>query len=1067
MGKDEPGKTEIVRAPERIETSSALITDDVLTDTAEERANGTGDDLFGNRVSFADAGQYAFSTAELTDKEEEAETARTNLIGFMQWENRQSVSDAQNAKRDHEKHYSQKMKPAIETAREKYKFALFAEARYLAAYSGMGIQQANTSVRDIYDISQRIGPEYQKKINKFSSEAAKNSSHQRNAAYRKVFVEPRQNFWHMRHGTAINEALKASKAVSDANKEWEKMLAEYHEGVYKVRARNYDRHFQNYYVLSRGVQNLGDSFLRPTDAGYDEAHHKDVAKNIVEYTGVYDGNALTSFKQNVSGYPNNQYDIGIVAGKTAKQGSNNTMDGLMKHHTMVTMEAFGLDKNGSRSIESLGDEQAEEVRPPRLRMKVDSTFQGYTARHQIDEEGHLFDITALGQAQQQGVRGRFQKTASLPDKNSRLGLLRLGLVADEAGKNGEFLFSQKSAHIYSVPGGRGSGVRRGFFMGGEFIPGSYVPAGSEGASKTTSLGNMASREKLRTAIRRSDYFRHVNAATINYYMNYDGDADHMSVQKVGRSLMAKRAGLFSKTTLEQSWLDGTIQELAGGIVSMGFDLGTFKAKAEEDEVKKKDAEALGVYSLYSDVVNSALDLHEQIENPKDAAAFEIAYGAMTAAPMALTAVINSADIATGGVFSIFIGTLVKMGKSIADIVNVIGDYHKKTKNVSGKEVAYKVIVKISDFLGAALTFIDSTMKTFGAVTSALGSVIGALDILKDSLSLVRNVITGIISGRKIHNLRKFDKALETAMSDPLDAVGEAARKNSQVRMAALEARRKERGELSDSITGGIADSLSIVGTVSGTWSPIGAPFTLASKATKFIGMAIKKGMKIGSQVSDIGTFLGEKSLITTRGFDEVLKEETGINNKHYLPDLTKIFTAIDSHVLITKGQTKEERDLGKVVCALLTGDDSNTPIDYAKVLTAVGAPSDWRSVLLESIAEPVEASKKTKKSDDKAQDANSDVEGDEEKVDVGVVVGKGGKSVDAGVDEGEESVGNPSGTIVFGDKDDVERSKSPVAGSTTGPIIAPEKKEDDEVEEEASKLSGGKSYHSRLLRGES
>ena len=125
MGKDEPGKTEIVRAPERIETSSALITDDVLTDTAEERANGTGDDLFGNRVSFADAGQYAFSTAELTDKEEEAETARTNLIGFMQWENRQSVSDAQNAKRDHEKHYSQKMKPAIETAREKYKFALF------------------------------------------------------------------------------------------------------------------------------------------------------------------------------------------------------------------------------------------------------------------------------------------------------------------------------------------------------------------------------------------------------------------------------------------------------------------------------------------------------------------------------------------------------------------------------------------------------------------------------------------------------------------------------------------------------------------------------------------------------------------------------------------------------------------------------------------------------------------------------------------------------------------------------------------------------------------------------
>ena len=155
------------------------------------------------------------------------------------------------------------------------------------------------------------------------------------------------------------------------------------------------------------------------------------------------------------------------------------------------------------------------------------------------------------------------------------------------------------------------------------------------------------------------------------------------------------------------------------------------------------------------------------------------------------------------------------------------------------------------------------------------------------------------------------------------------------------------------------------------------PFTLAGKLTGFIGWGIGKLYEGHNYKKLIADALGDASFADLDwetkmpgAFDDVLKRETGIQNNHYLPDVARIFMAIDTHHLARKGNRSEGETAlvlnlmapylkmaGEGQGQAMISDPQNRQLNdsYArriklnKLLEAVGAPGNWRSVLRFSV----------------------------------------------------------------------------------------------------------------------
>jgi hypothetical protein len=137
-----------------------------------------------------------------------------------------------------------------------------------------------------------------------------------------------------------------------------------------------------------------------------------------------------------------------------------------------------------------------------------------------------------------------------------------------------------------------------------------------------------------------------------------------------------------------------------------------------------------------------------------------------------------------------------------------------------------------------------------------------------------------------------------------------------------------------------------------------AGLNLAAKTTQFIGWVVGKLKYDRSNFNDnIAAMLGDKEYAKYPYFDRVLKRETGIVSSSYLVDLARIFTSIDTHVLLNKDtpdKSSGEMELAKKVAGTLYGnvtDDNIRHIDFRKLLAYSGfdGDSDWRSVLRNSI----------------------------------------------------------------------------------------------------------------------
>ena len=251
------------------------------------------------------------------------------------------------------------------------------------------------------------------------------------------------------------------------------------------------------------------------------------------------------------------------------------------------------------------------------------------------------------------------------------------------------------------------------------------------------------------------------------------------------------------------------------------------------------------------------------------------------------------------------------------------------------------------------------MVSFG---EGIPDVVNILVYIEDGLKLLIDGFGAFFDLSNYVEMRDMGAEFESALTryqsrqpgGPVDELGEAVSQNAQSKLFATAARRKARNSGIDRSVDLVATSAHLTGTAlmaTGVASVAGAVLKGASSFISFLGKGLDRIINFGSLKNDIEFILGDRELLNTPKFRTVLKEETGINNENYIPDLAKVFAAIDTHVLLQNNSSPGEQQLAKSIANRILGEhveiDENT---YKKLLIAVGAPSNWRNVLLESIS---------------------------------------------------------------------------------------------------------------------
>ena len=590
-------------------------------------------------------------------------------------------------------------------------------------------------------------------------------------------------------------------------------------------------------------------------------------------------------------------------------------------HTMVALEAFGKDAQ-SRQITTLGEEQQSGTGS--VRVYIDKHMRGY-------KEGQAVSDVA------------------------RTSMSGLNLRIDERGANGAFIVSQKSAKIYQAKRSGGKATTSGFFVGGRFIPSKseVMSKQSEGnvvSPAASSWSDVDKQERLRRAIRRSDFFRHVNAATISYYRNYDGD-DNVQDKHVRGDLMAQRDSILSWTTVKQNWQDGTYLSLLGGL--SGAVVGGLAGRG----IEEKQAE---IFELYTELLGDASS------NPAIA---RVISEKLRLKPVVAEVADDVERLSTAGLGFAFapislgaagsIGTLLAgIGVVIHNCMEIYEAIEENSKSeISESDFGILVTKKILGIGEAISAVIDSIVGGFN-----LGEVPGlstAITALNDGLRLLIDVVGGGLDIYDYAQMKDLEKTMETALSALHDDnaeqgakdLGQAVSDSAQAQMFAAEGRRRARNGAIGKTVDVAANGLDLAGTLKGSTTITGAALRGGAKIISFLGLGLDRLINFGSLKNDIELILGDRDLLGVPGFNTVLKEETGINNKHYLRDLSKVFAAIDTHVLMKNATSSGESDLvAEISKRVLDANEQVTAKTFNKLIQYVGAPKNWRSVLLESIS---------------------------------------------------------------------------------------------------------------------
>ncbi len=329
---------------------------------------------------------------------------------------------------------------------------------------------------------------------------------------------------------AITEANRLKDKLSAASARWNEKRKKYRDTTYADHYRKYDDLAVSFYRFTREYEGLPGG--RNISVLSQALNRGTSAKNIAEYTGIYDETQFDTLGRVLL---NNPYlKVGIKRKQTKELSADSLnaerADGLIKYHKTILMEAF------AQGVSTLAEESRAGKKNERVRMKLTEDFRGYKAKNQFDRNS----ATGLAPIADDAATRHKYKRSDMGDFNNPVGMdvSDMHVLSDERGANGEYIYSENSAHIYEVFRSDGRKVK-GFFDNGTFIPFNHREIVSNKDIKwiygmeslfssrrfVNTIDNMTVQEELRTAIRRSDIFRHINAGTIQQYVSYDPDDD--------------------------------------------------------------------------------------------------------------------------------------------------------------------------------------------------------------------------------------------------------------------------------------------------------------------------------------------------------------------------------------------------------------------------------------------------------------------------------------------------------------------------------------------------------------
>ncbi|MBQ6966693.1 MAG: hypothetical protein IJP84_02175 [Lachnospiraceae bacterium] len=310
---------------------------------------------------------------------------------------------------------------------------------------------------------------------------------------------------------AIADTRKAkaelARRLSEKATEWDKIRQNYRDTTFRNHYNKYDGMASSYYTFTRATGNQAERNL---------ATYAGVAKSIAEYTGVYNTGQFNSLADAIENNPYAEVRLGKKNYKDRTTDSLNeeVPNRFIKLHKTIVMNAFGEGVHN----------QAEETETgaKRIRMKLLSDFRGYRAKSQYTDNTHKNTRATNDSAAARGKMTPAEIRNSNPQAPVGTEAARMNLVLDEKGKNREFLFSEKSAEIREVKTKNGQTVK-GFYSEGRFISADHTKMNDDSQMKGggKELESISYEEKLRDAIRRSDFFRHINSGTIQHYMGYE------------------------------------------------------------------------------------------------------------------------------------------------------------------------------------------------------------------------------------------------------------------------------------------------------------------------------------------------------------------------------------------------------------------------------------------------------------------------------------------------------------------------------------------------------------------
>ena len=240
-------------------------------------------------------------------------------------------------------------------------------------------------------------------------------------------------------------------------------------------------------------------------------------------------------------------------------------------------------------------------------------------------------------------------------------------------------------------------------------------------------------------------------------------------------------------------------------------------------------------------------------------------------------------------------------------------------------------------------------------------------VVKNALSAYQSELETDAATQQVMRIDKAEKDFETlATKDKKtvddDAMLELLEKNSQLQYGLSLAKKKS---MDDAGTNALKTLKYRVKTVisalkTAKIDKLFPPLVIIDAAWTIATTILETGQEMyqhsTSVTQNVEKMLGKKFKDVNRTvLSKVLKREAGIVSSHYLPDLAKIFMAINTHQFMQKAETGAEKKLGSKIATTLLNNKNYTEDKLKKVkskdlMKAMGVKGNFKKILTHALA---------------------------------------------------------------------------------------------------------------------